>query len=211
MITVVQEFNMEEHAEKVRGMFALRAKVFGARLGWDVSVRNGLERDTLDDESPVYLIYTDMKGRVTGSCRLLPTTGTTLISTVFRDTLPDAAYLNAPSIWECTRFCVDEDHARSASSDSLFKICGELLTQIGVLSLASGIETIIGNFDETMLRLYRRVGCPVEILGYTDRFGDRVYLGAFSVVREVVEDGLERFPMLAIPRSKAAAPVHIHR
>ena len=32
-----------------------------------------------------------------------------------------------------------------------------------------------------MLRLYRRIGCEVEVLGSTSRYGRPVYLGVFSI------------------------------
>src|SRR5689334_14068410 len=107
MITVVEQNNANEHANLLNGMFRLRARVFHDRLKWNVHVKNGLERDRYDDEGPVYVIYTDDdQQRVLGSLRLLPTTGPTLVTDFFADTLPDAANLTSPSIWECTRFCV---------------------------------------------------------------------------------------------------------
>ena len=40
-------------------MFRCRAQVFSERLGWDVVVKDGYERDRFDDENPLYLISID--------------------------------------------------------------------------------------------------------------------------------------------------------
>lgn len=109
MIVVIEKHNAHRHPKLMEGMFRLRARVFCDRLGWDVQVACGQERDKYDDEAPVYLIYADDEGReVKGSLRLLPTTGPTLLADLFSDTVPDAAHLSAPTIWECTRFCLDD-------------------------------------------------------------------------------------------------------
>lgn len=189
MIHVIQDYNREKNRHLVEEMFRCRARVFKQRLNWDVSVRDGLEQDKYDDEGPLYIIHTDESGNVDGSCRLLPTTGPTLLAETFVDTLPDIALLSAPSIWECTRFCVDYDHSERADLDKMVRVSRYMLLQIGTLALKSGIDTVLGNFDSLMLRIYRRIGCHVEILGSTRRFGKLVHLGAFPISAETVEEG----------------------
>jgi N-acyl-L-homoserine lactone synthetase len=183
MITIVEGHNAARHARLLDEMFRLRARVFRDALGWDVAVSKGLERDRYDDEAPVYLIHSERAdSRVLGSLRLLPTTGPTLLSDVFADTVPYAAMLSAPTIWECTRICVDRELLTGAMQvQAAFQA---LIKALGEMALRSGIETIVGNFDSTMLKLYRRIGCKVEVLGSTDRFGARIYLGAFPVTLE---------------------------
>lgn len=182
MLVVVEDSNAREHRQLLDEMFRLRARVFHDRLKWDVVVRDGMERDRYDDEGPVYLIYTDKDGTaVKGSLRLLPTTGPTLLADFFADTLPDATQLSAPTIWECTRFCLDEQLLGNGSREELVFASGVLFAGLGEIALQSGIESILGNFDAAMYRLYRRIGCEVEILGSTNRFGHPVYLGLFPV------------------------------
>lgn len=182
MLVVVEDQNANEYRDLLDEMFRLRARVFNDRLRWDVTVRDGMERDRFDNEGPVYLIYTDEEQKkVKGSLRLLPTTGPTLLADFFSDTLPDAARLTSPSIWECTRFCLDERLLDNGSRDEMVFASGVLFAGLGEIGLRSGIESILGNFDATMYRLYRRVGCEVDILGITHRFGRPVYLGLFPV------------------------------
>jgi N-acyl-L-homoserine lactone synthetase len=184
MIHVIETRHVSSNQALLDGMFRLRARVFRDKLGWAVTVRDGLEKDRFDEEDPVYIINTDETGFVNGSCRLLPTTGPTLIEEAFADTLPDIAQLSAPSIWECTRLCVDR-HAGVAVS-------GALIAAIGQVAISAGIETILGNFDATMLHIYRRLGCDVTVLGSTKRYGRPVYLGSFPVRQDVLDNVLAR-------------------
>src|SRR2546425_12369145 len=105
MIVAIEPHNAGDYKQLMDKMFRLRARVFGDRLGWDVQVTDGSERDKYDNESPVYLIYADDAAKEVKAClRILPTTGPTLLADIFADTLPDAVHIYAPTIWECTRF-----------------------------------------------------------------------------------------------------------
>ena len=186
MIVVVEPHNAEKHADLLELMFRMRARIFRDHLGWDVVVEDGEERDRYDEQSPVYIIHTDDSGRtVKGSLRLLPTTGPTLVADFFSDTLPDAASLMAPTIWECTRFCLDEDVWQKKKEELLFGST-VLLVALGDLALRAGIESIIGNFDAAALHLWRRIGCEVEILGSTSRYGRPVYLGLHPISETII-------------------------
>jgi acyl homoserine lactone synthase len=179
MIVLIEKHTAHRYANLMERMFRLRAQVFGDRLGWDVQVVGGLERDKYDDAAPVYLIHTDDDGQeVRGSLRLLPTTGPTLLADLFSDTVPNAAHLSAPTIWECTRFCLDD---KILDKQQRLFASAVLIAALGDVAIRAGIESIIGNFDATMLRLYRRIGCEVEILGSTSRYDRPVYLGLFPV------------------------------
>jgi acyl homoserine lactone synthase len=186
MIILIDRHNAGDHPALMREMFRLRARMFGSRLGWDVRVVDGMERDRFDEENPLYVIDTDDGEHVRGSLRLLPTTGPTLFREFFADTAPDAAMLSSPSIWECTRFCVDGGCAGVAGDDQVVRTSAALIAALGELGLRAGIESYLGNFDALMIRLYRRIGCTVDILGQTDKFGRRVYLGLFPVSAEIL-------------------------
>ena len=187
MIVTIEETNAHKYPALLDEMFELRARIFHDRLGWDVTVIDGKERDKYDDEAPVYLVYADDDtGKIKGSLRLLPTTGPMLLAEAFADTLPDAAHLSAPTIWECTRFCLDDKMLDRGNRDELQVASGVLIAGLGELGLNAGIESILGNFDAGMLRLYRRIGCEVETLGCTHRYGRPVYLGLFPISEEIL-------------------------
>jgi acyl homoserine lactone synthase len=187
MIVVLEKYNAHEYPRLIDEMFRSRARIFRDRLNWDVVVTGGKERDRYDDEQPVYIIYCDdMAGEVKGSLRLLPTTGPTLLADIFSDTLPDAVNLSAPAIWECTRFCLDDKLLDRGRQDEMLCASAALLEAVGDVALRAGVEAVIGNFDETMLRLYRRIGCEVEVLGSTLRYGRPVYLGLHPISEPII-------------------------
>jgi acyl homoserine lactone synthase len=187
MIAVIEPYNAHEYSDLLDQMFCLRARIFRDRLGWDVQVADGRERDKYDDEGPVYLIYADDESlKVKGSLRLLPTTGPTVLADIFSDTLPDAVRLSAPTIWECTRFCLEDDILNRGHREELLIASAVLIAALGDVAIKAGIESIVGNFDSTMLRLYRRIGCDVEVLGSTQRYGRPVYLGLFPISEPIL-------------------------
>lgn len=189
MVLVIEPHNARQYSDLLDEMFRLRARVFRHRLRWDVQVADGKERDRYDDEAPVYLIYTDSRAReVRGSLRLLPTTGPTVLADIFADTLPDAALISAPTIWECTRFCLDDEILNRGNREELCFVSAVLIAALGDVAIKAGIESILGNFDSSMLRLYRRIGCEVEVLGSTQRYGRPIYLGAFPISEAIVRE-----------------------
>jgi N-acyl-L-homoserine lactone synthetase len=187
MIVVIEPYNAHEYSNLLDDMFRLRARVFRDRLRWDVQVADEKERDKYDDEGPVYIIYADDESlKVKGSLRLLPTTGPTVLADIFSDTLPDAVHLSAPTIWECTRFCLEDGILSRTSREELLIASAVLIAALGDVAIGAGIESIVGNFDSTMLRLYRRIGCEVEVLGSTQRYGRPVYLGMFPISEPIL-------------------------
>lgn len=187
MIVVVEQHNAHKFPYLLDEMFRLRARIFRDRLNWDVEVTDGLERDSYDDERPVYIINSDDNTReVKGSLRLLPTTGPTLLADVFSDTLPDAVHLSAPTIWECSRFCLDDKLLDRGQQQEILFASAVLLEALGNVALRTGIKSIIGNFDASMLRLYRQIGCEVEVLGSTLKYGLPVYLGLHPISEPII-------------------------
>jgi acyl homoserine lactone synthase len=192
MIVVIEPHNADRHRTLLEEMFRLRARVFRDKKNWDVNVVDGMERDEYDAEGPVYIILTDDEQRqVHGSLRLLPTTGPTLLADTFSDTLPDGVHLSAPTIWECTRLCVD-DRLIGNRPENLMLASALLIEGLGEVALKAGIETVLGVFEPMMLRVYRRIGCTLEILGCTRRFERPVYLGAFAVSEEILKSVKQR-------------------
>ena len=75
MIRVIEASYAGSIPNEMDAMFRSRAETFGERLGWDVIVKNGRERDRFDDLDPLYLVSVDPdSGEYWGSLRLLPTT-----------------------------------------------------------------------------------------------------------------------------------------
>jgi N-acyl-L-homoserine lactone synthetase len=157
--------------------YRLRALVFAEQLRWDVHVQNGEERDEYDPGCTSVLVWDD-DGALVAGLRATPSTGPTLMEGVFRD----AGLVRSDDVWECSRVCY-------RSTSKLAKLKASLLLNEGVADLieARGITALVGNFDAMMLALYRAAGFKVDIVGETEKFGPRIYLGRFQVSRNLLE------------------------
>lgn len=188
MITALQRYQFNEHSDLVSSVRKLRKQVFHDTLAWQVPVVGEEEIDEYDALDPVYLVLTDPDcEKVFASMRLMPTTGPNLLHDVFHETIPDAANLCAPFIWECTRFCVDEGLDRTREWRPNVHAASLLLLGLCEFGLRSGITMIAANFDPVMRRVYHRSGCEVDIIGTTDAFGTRpVCCGTFEVSTRIL-------------------------
>ncbi|MDE8343884.1 MAG: acyl-homoserine-lactone synthase [Acidocella sp.] len=165
-------------------MFQSRAAVFYDRLGWDVTVENGREMDWYDRQAePVYLLALDDEQRVRGSLRLLATTGPTMLQSEFRHFFDDDVDVAAPTIWECTRFCVPP--VADGTSRNVNNVSAELLIGLCELCLNSGIEFIVGVYETPMTRVYARIGwCPERLAQARPEIGD-IQVGIWEASPEV--------------------------
>ncbi|OYY02995.1 MAG: hypothetical protein B7Y73_07835 [Acidocella sp. 35-58-6] len=163
MIITLSQDDRIEHPALFDQMFQSRAAVFHDRLGWDVVVKDGHEVDRYDEEAdPVYLLAVDEHQQVRGSLRLLATTGPTMLQSEFRHFFEDDVDVMAPTIWECTRFCVPPVLGRTEQDVGI--VSAELLIGLCELCLASGIEFVVGVYDTPMTRIYARIGWCPEVL-----------------------------------------------
>lgn len=185
----VQAHQYHLYSDLLDQSFILRKRIFADRLGWDVTVSGEMEKDEYDTLGPAYLIWCDdTQTRLYGSIRLMPTTGPTLLYGVFRDTFPSSCDLVAPSIWEGTRMCIDEEliacDLPGLKGDEAF--C-KLLLALCEMALDNGIETLLSNYEPQMKRLYLRAGAEVEELGRSTRYGRYpVCCGSFEVSERVL-------------------------
>jgi len=195
MYLLIEAHQAGRFSELLSQVFKLRKRVFADRLGWDVVVTGDVEQDVYDGLCPAYLLWCDdRQSRLYGSVRLMPTTGPTLLYDVFRNTFPSSCDLVAPSIWEGTRMCIDEDAIAcdmpGLRSDRAF--C-ELLLALCEVGLDNGIETLISNYEPHMKRLYDRAGAEVEELGRATGYGRLpVCCGAFEVSVRVLAQMREK-------------------
>lgn len=83
---------------------AYRHKIFIERLGWQLPVENGMERDQFDHPDTLYVVSREANGAICGCARLLPTTEPYLLSEVFPHLLAGAPIPNTRDVWELSRF-----------------------------------------------------------------------------------------------------------
>jgi N-acyl-L-homoserine lactone synthetase len=167
---------------EIDAMFRNRTETFSERLGWEVVVHNGYERDRFDDANPLYLVSVDEDTEeYWGSLRLLPTTGPNMLRDVFPQLL-EGEVIESATIWEISRIC-----AKALPGQPERSACGanyvftELMLGVGEVGLLAGLTQLAAVFDARILRILRAAGCSPEIIGKPQRIGDTMsYAGLFG-------------------------------
>ena len=173
-------------------MFRNRAEIFGERLGWEVVVKDGYERDRFDELDPLYLVSVDpVTGAYWGSLRLLPTTGPNMLRDVFPQLLEEGEAVESATIWESSRICaVSAPGQPDRGKNGVGYVMSELIAGIGEVTLLAGLTQIVSVFDARILRVLKSVGCEPEIIGRPRRIGDVM---AYAALFEPNQERLAAF------------------
>ena len=154
-------------------MFRNRAETFSDRLGWDVVVTNGHERDRFDDLNPLYLVSVDPDTeQYWGSLRLLPTTGPNMLRDVFPQLLEEGEIVESATIWESSRICaVALPGQPERTCSGVNYVLSELIAGIGEVSVLTGLTQIVSVFDARIFRVLKAAGCDPQLIGTPKRIG----------------------------------------
>ena len=144
-------------AELLQRHHRLRAEVFSDRLGWDVDVVDGCEKDAFDQEGPAYILAIATTGEVAGCARLLPAIGPTMIADVFGSLLPDGRLNAHPAMVESSRFCVDTRLSGGRGTGSLHEATLSMFAGIIEWSIENGFTEIVTVTDLRFERILGRV------------------------------------------------------
>jgi acyl homoserine lactone synthase len=147
-------------------MFRFRHKVFRERLGWEVESRNGLEIDRFDALQPVYMITRNAREEVTGSWRLLPTTGPYMLKDVFPQLLCGEDAPQNPAVWEISRFATTTANRQERVQASLGQVTFAMIQSLLPFAEEHGIRHYVFVTSVALERLVTRIGLPLR------RFGD---------------------------------------
>jgi len=186
-------------------MFRSRALTFSERLGWDVVVTDGYERDAFDDLNPLYLVSVDpVTEQYWGSLRLLPTTGPNMLRDVFPFLLDEGQVIESATIWESSRICaVSAEGQPERAKGSLNFVLSELIAGIGEVAILAGLTQIVSVFDARIFRVLKAAGCNPRIIGRPQRIGGTMsYAGLF----DTGEAALQAFRVALGSESSVLAP-----
>ena len=176
---------------EMEAMFRNRALTFSERLGWDVTVKDGFERDEFDDANPLYLLSVDPKtNEYWGSLRLLPTTGPNMLRDVFPCLMEEGEYIESGTIWESSRICaVAVKGQPQRSRNGVNFVLSELIAGIGQVAIIAGLTQIVSVFDARIYRVLKAVGCNPQIIGRPRRIGGTMsYAGLFDTGEGLLAD-----------------------
>ncbi|MCJ2034589.1 acyl-homoserine-lactone synthase [Methylobacterium sp. J-068] len=201
MIRILTEGDRESFPGLFDQMFRARAAIFNDRLGWDVNVADGLEVDRYDRTgSAVYIVAHTEDGVATGSLRLLPTMGDTMLRHEFAGFFAESVDVQSPTAWECTRFCVHPTQHEKDRPEAMGRVSSELLIALCQLCLQSGIQHIVGLYDVRMTRIYRRIGWSPDPIASSHSERGHLLVGLWEASPEAVQR------MEAIAARNASAP-----
>lgn len=180
MIIVIDGINQHEFKDVLDEMFKLRARVFGDRLGWEVNIVDGRERDMFDDLHPAHVVSINDEGYVVGCMRLLQTTGPHMLADVFNSILDGEPPLRSSQVWEATRFCVDTKKlGRGRGKNSVSYVTSEVMIGSFEYAKTAGVLNSIAVIDPVMNRVLQRSGnAPYDYLGTAKPMGKVVAMAA---------------------------------
>ena len=168
---------------EIDAMFRNRAVTFAERLGWDVTVTDGYERDEFDNANPLYLVSVDPNtNEYWGSLRLLPTTGPNMLRDVFSCLLEEGEFIESATIWESSRICaVAAEGQPERRRNGVNFVLSELIAGIGEVAVIAGLTQIVSVFDARIYRVLKAVGCNPQLIGRPRRIGGTMsYAGLFD-------------------------------
>lgn len=189
MILTITKENARYYPDLIREMHRLRYRVFHERLGWEVKVENGEERDEYDDLDAVYLVALDDRQELVGSWRMLPTTGPYMLKDTFPELLDGQPAPVHPRVWECSRFSVDAPSGCADGLAAINAITGELFHGMVEFCMEQGIQEIVTVYDLRVARILPRVGCRPRRTTAIRRVGiTKALAGWFPINDDVLGD-----------------------
>lgn len=195
MIVIIDGVNADHYTGLLQRVFELRTRVFRDRLGWDVEVTDGQERDHFDNLFPTHIVSITDDGQVAGAMRLLQTTGPNMLADVFSTILKGEPAPRSPLIWEATRFCVDTNILHSGKTrNSISYITSEVMIGAFEYARAAGVEDAVAVIDPIMDRVLKRsCNAPYDYLGKATPMGKVTAMAALMDCSEARISAVRRF------------------
>jgi len=181
MIVYITPAERHKFRRELNAFFKLRKRVFCDTLGWVEASPDGREVDRFDAMFNVYILCLDDKtGEVAGGVRLMPTTGETLLHTVWSDMLPAGNDMRSRNIWEATRFCVDEEIS-SRKANLLNRATLMLSMAVADFGNANSISHVVAVCEHYFFSMAGAYGPQAEILSTKiDENGLEISCGMWS-------------------------------
>ncbi|WP_043617612.1 acyl-homoserine-lactone synthase TraI [Ensifer sp. ZNC0028] len=164
----------KDEARLLHAQHQLRARVFSDRMGWDVQVSDGCERDRFDELQPTYILGISDAARMIGCARLLPALGPTMLADVFPSLLPHGRLAAHSSMIESSRFCVDTALEERGAGGSVHEATLAMFAGIIEWSIANNFTEIVTVTDLRFERILSRVGWRLRRLGEPRNIGNTV-------------------------------------
>lgn len=192
MIIFIFPGNKQKYQTYLYEFYEIRKQIFCDKLNWVNSYNEFFEKDELDEEYNVTILYVDpLTDKVAGGVRLVPTLGNTLVHTVWSDMLPEKDDFRSPEIWEATRFCVSEKDATGRKSKFVNRVSLALMYSILDFTNSNQISSIISICEKKIVSMINVFSDGLDVISEKiDENGCEVSCILWSVAPEI-KDSLE--------------------
>jgi len=199
MVTV--GFSRELAPEVVRLLHEFRHEIFVRRLGWQLPLVDGVERDQYDNDAAVYFLARDLGDNITACARLLPTTVPYMLSEVFPELLGGQPAPNDAAVWELSRFATSVRKTGEGRVLSLSQPTLDLLEAVLDYGRQHGIKRFALVTSIGIERLVLRAGYDVHRIGPPSRTAEGLVVALYIEVPAAPINGV-------LPRPTTIADAH---
>lgn len=173
----VEERSGRERGALLEAMFRQRYEVFVRRLRWDLPVTEGRETDQFDRlDSRYLLLLNDNEDRLSGSLRLLPSSGPHVLSEVF-PSLCEHGVPRGDRIWEVSRMCICPTLRPQPVREYVIDL---MAVNVVETALLNGVEQLTFVVGSTLMQRVIGMGWDIRPLGLPQPCGREV-VTAFKV------------------------------
>ena len=169
----------------LQGQHSLRYRSIIKRQGWEVPSVDGMEYDQYDNPAAHYLVWSDSAGQVRGSSRLYPTDRPYMLQEVFSHLVNKIDLPKSPSVWEGSRFCVDD----TLPAETRKRIMQEIILGYLEFGVDRGITAIVGvMFPVYWRNIFVNNGWAVDWIGDVSKSaeGHKIVAGHLPVSESVL-------------------------
>ncbi|MDT8999866.1 acyl-homoserine-lactone synthase [Paucibacter sp. APW11] len=175
-----------------------RYQVFVERLGWDLKTAPGYEQDQFDHDDTVHVVARNDEGDIVGCGRLLPTTESYLLESVFPELLNGLPVPRSEQIWELSRFAAMEVKADADGMNARRHFMAErVLLEALRFCAARGVTHLLAVSTLAVERLMQRAGVDVHRIGPPSMIGGQPVLAFVIAVNERSLNALAAFEAAA--------------
>ena len=182
MLRYLSPSEFHAHPKLIDTMFKDRATQFKGRLDWDVSVdEHGYERDQYDRDDALYACWELPDGTHGASMRILSTMRAVMVNDFFSH-IARQRFCD-PLIWESTRFCLSPK-----LKDGFQKLSAAIMLSGCEVGLNFGLKKAVAVFDPRIMRIYRQIGWPPEVLGKEGKGREAIWVGTWEFDEKIRRD-----------------------
>lgn len=174
----------------LNSLHAFRREVFVDRLGWELPLPEGVERDQFDRDDTVYLTVCDDSEAVTACARLLPTQGGAyMLPELFPELLGGRPAPRDSAVWELSRFATSVRATREGRVLSLSQPTLDLLGCVFECAAAHDIARLVLVTSIAIERLLLRAGLDVHRVAAPAQSHGKLYVALYVEVPKLRPDG----------------------